>query len=167
MLAFAILFLGILSRWMPHSPNFTPVIALALFGGVYLSRRQALWVPLALMAVSDLILGLHPTMPFTWGSVLLISGIGLWLRQHKRVVTVLGTSLFSAILFFVVTNFGSWLAMYSLTMAGLQQCYVAAIPFFRNTWVSALVYSGVLFGLYELVALRVRHTRFATFLLSA
>lgn len=167
MLAFGILFLGIVSRLVFHLPNFTPVIALALFGGVYLKRSQAVYVPLALMAISDLVLGLHATMPFTWGSVLLISLIGLWVRNRKSVSTVLGSSLASAVLFFVVTNFGAWLTMYPLTSEGFRACYIAAIPFFRNTLVSTLVYSAILFGLYEAVALRVRNTRLASVLLSA
>jgi len=167
MLAIAILFLGVFSRLVLHAPNFTPVIALALFGGVYLGKKQALWVPIALLAVTDVILGLHPTMPFTWGSVLVISGIGLWLRQHKNLNTVIGCGLFSAVLFFVVTNFGCWLTMYPHTLAGLQECYIAAIPFFRNMLASTLVFVAVFFGLYEWTAQRVRNTRLADFLLSS
>ncbi len=167
MWAIGILFLGIFSRLAFHAPNFTPVIALALFGGVYLNKRQALVVPVALMAVSDLFLGLHPTIPFTWGSLVVISAIGLWVRNRKSGLSVLGSSLFSAVLFFVVTNFGAWLAMYPHTAAGLQNCYIAAIPFFRSTLLSSRVYSVLLFGMYELIALRVRDTRFAGLLLSA
>jgi len=166
MLALVLLFLGIVSRLIIHTPNFTPVIALALFGGFYLNRRQAVIVPLALMVVSDFLIGWHATIPFTWGSVLLISGLGLWARQKKSAAMVLGTSLFSSILFFLLTNFGSWLAMYPLTLEGLQTCYVAAIPFFRSTVVSTLVYAGVFFGLYELTASRVKNTRLASILLT-
>jgi len=166
MLAFGILFLGVVSRLVFHAPNFTPVIALALFGGVYLNKRQALYIPIALMAVSDLFLGMHAVVPFTWGSVLLISLIGLWARNHKSTANIAGAGLVSAVLFFIVTNFGAWLAMYPLTVEGLQACYIAAIPFFRNTLASTLVYSVVLFGLYELVALRVKNTRLAPILLS-
>jgi hypothetical protein len=167
MLAVAILIVGVFSRLVLHAPNFTPVIALALFGGVYLKKRQALYVPIALLAVTDLFLGLHPTMPFTWGSILVISAIGIWLRSRKTTATVLGSSLFSAILFVVVTNFGAWLTMYPHTAEGLRNCYIAAIPFFRNTLLSTLVYSAVTFGLYELIAQRVRNTRFSALLLSA
>lgn len=167
MLAVALLILGVSSRLIFHSPNFTPVIALALFGGVYLKKSQALYVPIVLLAITDLILGLHPTMPFTWGSVLVISAIGLWVRNHKSVATVLGSALFSSILFFVVTNFGSWLAMYPHTAEGFRNCYLLAIPFFRNTLLSTLVYSAVLFGLYEWIVLWVRNTRLASVLLSA
>lgn len=166
MLALAILFLGIVSRLIVHAPNFTPVIALALFGGFYLNRRQAVIVPVALMVASDFLIGWHATIPFTWGSVLLISGLGLWARQRKSAGMIFGTSLFSAIVFFLVTNFGSWLTMYPLTVEGFQTCYLAAIPFFRSTLVSTLVYAGILFGLYEVTASRVKNTRLASILLT-
>ena len=166
MLAVGILLFGIGSRLIVHAPNFTPVIALALFGGVYLTRRQALWVPMALMALTDLFLGFHAVIPFTWGSMLLISGIGFWVRGRKNAATILGASLFSAILFFAMTNFGAWLTMYPHTAQGLSQCYIAAILFFRNTLASTLVYSVVLFGLYEIIARRVRNTRLAHILLT-
>lgn len=166
MLALVLLFLGIVSRLIVHAPNFTPVIALALFGGFYLNRRQAMIVPVVLMAASDFLIGWHATIPFTWGSILFISGLGLWARQRKSAVMVLGTSLFSAIVFFIVTNFGSWLAMYPLTLEGFKACYVAAIPFFRSTLLSTLVYVGILFGLYELTASRVKNTRLASIFLT-
>ncbi|MBF0569726.1 MAG: hypothetical protein HQL18_03005, partial [Candidatus Omnitrophica bacterium] len=80
-LAMGLLVIGVLSRFLTHVPNFTPVLAIALFGGVYLRRSQALWLPLALMILSDLVIGLHSTIAFTWGSVLLVSLIGLWIRK--------------------------------------------------------------------------------------
>jgi hypothetical protein len=166
MLAVAILVLGVLSRLMVHAPNFTPVIALALFGGVYLSRKYAWYVPLLLMVVSDLLLGLHATIPFTWGSILLITFLGMRTSQNKKVTTIFGSSLASAVLFFVITNFGAWLTMYPHTLEGLRTCYIAAIPFFRNELISTLGYSVVLFGLYETVAVRVSNTQLAHVLLA-
>lgn len=165
MLALTLLVFGIASRFFIHTPNFTPVLAIALFGGVYLRRSQALWVPLALMMASDLVLGLHSTIPFTWGSVLLVSLIGLWTRQNPSPLRIVSSTLVSAVLFFIVTNFGAWLAFYPLTKAGFVECYTLAIPFFRTTLVSTLVYSVVLFGMYEWLARRVAGTRLAPVLL--
>jgi len=164
MLALGILILGIITRLVVHVPNFTPAIALALFGGFYLKKRQAIILPVAFMAVSDIFLGYHSTMLFTWGSVGLIAALGFWGRQHKSWTTMAGTSLFSAVLFFVVTNFGTWLAgdhLYPLTLDGLKECYVMAIPFFRSTLLSTLIYSIVFFGAYEGIAVRLKQTRFA------
>ena len=167
MLVFGLLFTGILSRFIFHAPNFTPVVALALFGGTYLKKKQALVLPWALMFLSDMVIGFHNMMFFTYGSVLLIAMVGLWVKERKSAAMVMGASLASAILFFIVTNFGSWMVMYPHTLRGLQQCYIAAIPFFRYTLFSTLVYSGVFFGLYELAAYFLRNTRYARFLLAA
>jgi len=151
MLALLIITLGFLSRLVVHTPNFTPILSLALFGGVYLKGRQSIWVPLVLMVLSDAILGFHDTMVYTYGSILMISLIGLYLRNHKNWANILTASLFSSILFFVVTNFGAFLSLYPHTWAGLQQCYILAIPFYRSTIVSTMAYSLVLFSLGEFV----------------
>ena len=160
MLALAILLCGIFSRLLPHGSNFTPVIALALFSGVYCPRKYAVVAPLLLMMISDLFLGWHSTIPFTWGSIVLISYLGLRLREHRQPLWIMGGGIVSAILFFVITNFGSWFALYPLTPAGLRECYIAAIPFFRNTFVSTMVFGAIIFGFYEVVARRVKTTRF-------
>jgi len=161
MLAIFLLVVGILSRIVMHEPNFTPVIALALFGGMYLKKEQALWMPLTLMMLSDLALGLHAVIPFTWGSVLLISLLGRRERERRNAGWMVGLSIVSAVLFFAVTNFGAWLAMYPKTMEGFVQCYMMAVPFFRNTLLSTVVYSVLLFGVYELVARWVKETKLA------
>ena len=149
MLTLFIISFGILSRIVVHTPNFTPVLAMALFGGMYLKGRQGIWVPLVLMAISDVFVGFHDTMVFTWGSVLMISLIGLWLKSHKSWINVAAASLVSSVLFFVVSNFGAFLSLYPHTWAGLQECYIAALPFYRSTLVSTVVYSVVLFFLWE------------------
>jgi hypothetical protein len=149
MLALIIITFGILSRVIVHTPNFTPVLALALFGGMYLKGRQGLWVPLVLMALSDIVIGFHDTMVYTWGSILIISFIGLWLKEHKTVLNVALASVISSILFFMVTNFGAYLSLYPHTLAGLQECYIAAIPFYRSMLASTLAYSLILFFLWE------------------
>jgi len=141
-------------RLVPHPPNFTPIGAMALFSGAYLAdRRLAFAAPLAALLLSDAVLGFHSGMPFVYGSVALIVLIG-WLGL-KRVTSfrVVGAALASSVLFFVVTNFGTWAlsGMYPLTPAGLAACYVAAIPFFQSTVVGDLVYSGLLFGGFVLL----------------
>ena len=161
MLATCLLVLGIFSRLIVHSWNFTPVIALALFGGVYLKKKQAILIPLILLAVTDVILGFHQTMLFTWGSIIVIVAIGLWVKRNKNFKTVLGGGLASAVLFFIVTNVGVWLVtgMYPMTLTGLTECFVLALPFFRNTLVGTFVYGLILFGVYEIIAARIKDTR--------
>lgn len=152
MLAFILVFIGVASRLIVHAPNFTPVLAIALFGGVYLSYRRAIVMPLMLMIVSDLFIGLHDTILFTWGSIFLVSLMGVFLRSRKSLKNIALAATVSALVFFVVTNLGAWFAMYPKTFLGLEQCFVAALPFFRDTLVSTLVYSALFFCGYELLA---------------
>lgn len=157
--AVALIVLAAGSRLLPHPLNFTPVAAIALFGGVYLERRLALIVPLAAMLISDAFIGFYSEMGFVYGSFLAVGLIGLWLRNHKSVLSILGGTLAGSVLFFVVTNFGVWVipgSMYAKNLAGLIECYTAAIPFFRSSVEGDIVFVTVLFGLYELVALFIR-----------
>jgi len=167
MLAIFLLIIGIFSRLVLHIPNFTPIMAIALFSGFYTKKKYAVFLPVVLMMVTDLILGLHEAIFFTWGSVALIAGLGLIGRKNKNVKTVAGFSLASAILFFVITNFGVWLVsgLYETTLSGLGRCFTLAIPFFRYTLLSTLIYTFVFFGLFESIAFYVRKTKLAHVLL--
>lgn len=162
MLGLIIISFGILSRLVVHSPNFTPVLSMAFLGGMYLKGRQAVLVPLALMVISDLIIGFYGVeMLFVWGSIVLISILGVWLKERKNFGTVLGGSITSALVFFIVTNFGAWLALYPHTFDGLRQCYILAIPFFRSTIVSSVAYSLVFYTAYEWILKRSQGTALA------
>lgn len=145
--------LGVVLRLIPHIPNMAPIAAMALFGGVYLNKRYALFVPLVAMVLSDIVLGFSPVTPFVYGSFLLTGVIGLWVKSHKSIQYVLLASLLSSSLFFLVTNFGVWLVggLYPHTMMGLQMCYTLALPFFRNTLIGDLFYTGVLFGSFACI----------------
>ena len=140
---------GTAARLIPHPPNFSPIAALALFGGAtFASKRAAILVPLMAMFLSDLVLGFSTITPVVYGSFALITCLGLWLRRKQSVWRLAGASLAAAVLFFAVTNFGVWALedWYPKTLPGLAECYAAAIPFFRNTLWSDLFYSAVLFG---------------------
>lgn len=149
----SLIFFAALSRLLPHPPNFAPITALALFSGVYLDKRYAFIIPIAAMLISDYFIGFHSSMLWVYASFVAIGFIGLWLRNHRGVLTTLGATLAGSVLFFIVTNFGVWAApngMYPHKVEGLIECYVAAIPFFRNTLMGDLVYVGVMFGAFEL-----------------
>jgi hypothetical protein len=150
--AFVVILGAVFSRLLPHPPNFTPIAAIALFGGVYLDRRAAFIVPLAALLVSDYVLGFYRDIAWVYGSFVLIGLIGLWLRSHRSLVATAAATLTGSIVFFLVTNFGVWVSSqvtYPKTLAGLVECYVAAIPFFRNSVAGDLVYVALLFGAYE------------------
>jgi hypothetical protein len=144
---------GVVLRLVPHPANVSPLSALALFGGVYLPRRYSIFLPLVALFISDMVLGFYATMGFVYGSFVLISLLGWWLKKHTTIPFLVMGSLLSSVLFFVITNFGVWLVgdMYTKTWEGLLNCYVLAIPFFRNTVGGDLFFVGLLFGGYGLL----------------
>lgn len=145
--------LAILSRFLPHPPNFAPITAVALFSSVWFSNKKiGLFLPLLIMFLSDLVLGLHNTLFFVYGSFVLMSVLGIWLKHNYSFGKAIGTGIIGSLLFFVITNFGVWLTsngFYPMTITGLMECYIAAIPFFHNTLFGDLTYVTLLFGTYE------------------
>ncbi|MDD5116388.1 MAG: hypothetical protein PHW98_04925 [Candidatus Omnitrophica bacterium] len=166
MLAISLIVIGILLRFVPHTANFTPVAAIALFAGAYLNKKQALIVPLLLMVISDMFLGMHNVVFFTWGSFILVTLIGHWARNHRTFKGIVGSSLVSSFLFYIITNFGVWvMGWYPQDLKGLADCYILGLPFLRVFTVATLVYTAVFFGAYEIIARRVRDTKLAKVLL--
>lgn len=136
-------------RLLPHWPNFTPVAAIALFGGAYISRKfLAFLIPLAAMLISDLFIGFHPYLLAVYGSFVLTVFIGMMIRNNKGIFSVLGASLLSSVLFYLITNLAMWMGNpnFSQDFQGLMQCYTVAIPFFNNGVLGDLFYNGILFG---------------------
>lgn len=152
-LAVSLITFAVMLRLMPHAPNFAAIAAIAIFGGGILPRRWALSLPLAAMIVSDFFIGFHSLFWVTWGSFLLIALLSSKYMNKIRPASVVGASLGASILFFLVTNFGVWLEgrLYPLTYEGLISSYYNAIPFFRNTLISDLAFSTLLFGSYVLI----------------
>jgi len=142
---------------IPHLANFAPIAAMALFSGVYFNNKKyALVVPLAAMLLADLFIGFYNPwiMASVYGTFLLIGLLGIWLKKHKTVPNVLGASLIGSVMFFLVTNFAVWAiphSIYPQTLQGLLQSYTMGLPFFRNTLMGDLFYTGSMFGLMELV----------------
>jgi hypothetical protein len=143
-------------RLVPHPPNFTPIGAMALFSGAYLGRRPvAFAVPIGALLLSDLVLGFYHGQATVYFSVALIVMIGMAALSRVSPLRVGAAALISSILFFVITNFGMWLfsGFYPTTLAGLEACYVAAIPFFQNTIAGDLFYATLLFGGFRIAEL--------------
>ena len=142
-----------LSRLIPHPMNFAPITAIALFGGIYFNGKFSPILPLAALFISDLFLGFYEGIAWVYGSFLLVVAIGLLVRKHKSAVVVFGATIGSSLLFFLITNFGVWQSgiFYTKDLSGLVECYVAAIPFYRNAVIGDLFYVTVMFGAYELV----------------
>ena len=162
-IALAIIALAALSRLLPHPPNCTPIAAIGLFGAAYMQRRWLSFaVPFAALFFSDLLLNNVVYAEFYDGfqwitsfwlylAFGLVIGVGhLLLRTSVSPARVIASSLLASAVFFGVSNLFTWLGspMYPQTLTGLLSCYVAAIPFFGNTLLGDLLYSGVLFGGY-------------------
>lgn len=135
-------------------PNFAPISAMALFSAVNLPKKQAIIIPIAAMFISDLFIGFYNpgTMFFVYLSFLLVIILGLYIKQNKTVFNIIGGSLIASVMFYLITNFAVWVfsGYYPQTLAGLEQCYILAIPFFRYTLLGDLFYVMLLFGIYKL-----------------
>jgi len=157
-----LILIAALSRLFPHLDNFTPIGAIALFGGTFISnKRLAFIIPLSAMLFSDILLqvfygtGFHNTMIFVYGAFLVITSLGFLLRKRVQRQTIMVGSLVGSIIFFFITNIGVWVTgYYGYSAAGLIESLIAGIPFFRGTVMGDLVFNLVLFGSYSIIRWR-------------
>ena len=150
----SLIFFAILSRFLPHPPNFTPIAAIALLSSKGFNNRWVVFlIPIVSLFISDLFIGLHATIPFVYISFILIALLGLYVKKINIVSVLLSSTIF-----FLVSNFGVWLLYYPITTEGLVQCYTLALPFFLNTVLGDLVYGALL--IYPFYALQ-RRNKFA------
>ena len=139
-ITFGILLVLSASRFIPHPPNFTSLIALSFYIPALLGSR---FIPALILsfAITDLIIGFHGTLLFTWGSVLLISFLPTYFS--RGIIKRISGALLGALVFFIVTNFGVWIisGYYEISFAGLINCYILAIPFFYNSILATIFFS--------------------------
>ena len=130
------------SRFIPHPPNFTSLLALSFYVPALLGIR---YLPALIVSfiVTDLFIGFHGVTLFTWGSVIFI---GLGAKFFARTIsTRISGSLLGAFLFFIITNFGVWTTgFYGFTYGGLISCYILAIPFFAYSFISTFLVSTII-----------------------
>ena len=149
-----IIILAAATRFIPHPPNFTPLIAMGLFGGAYIHNRSlAVLIPIGAMFLSDLFLPSHGTVYFVYGSLLLVTILGMILFKKITIKNCTVAVLSSSFLFFLITNFGVWLTSgyYPKNIQGILASYTMALPFLGNTLAGTLLYSSAMFGGYELL----------------
>ena len=136
-----------ISRYIPHPPNFTSLIALSVYVPAFFGIRYLPVVAIS-FAVTDLFVGFHNTLFFTWGSVIAIGFISKFFADTIK-LRLIG-SLLGACLFFVITNFGVWsLGIYGYTLDGFLLCFTLAIPFFSYTLISTLLFAAIFEGIYR------------------
>tara|TARA_B100000900_G_scaffold386406_1_gene376852 strand:+ start:3312 stop:3809 length:498 start_codon:yes stop_codon:yes gene_type:complete len=136
------------SRFVPHPPNFTSLIALSFYVPVILGIN---FIPVIILSflITDIFLGFHNTLFFTWGCVAIIGYISYYFK-HNAIKRLIGVTV-GALLFFIITNFGVWFLgdMYAKNVGGFLLCYYFAIPFFFNSLVSTIIFSLVIEGLLK------------------
>lgn len=163
-LIIALVFIAAFSRLIPHWPNFTAIGAMTLFGAAHFKKKYlAFIIPVIAMWLSDLLVNnfIYKAETFVWFQsfqlytiipMALITLAGLFIFKNKVTPSrVLGGSVVATIIFFMVSNFGSWMAPYSLhpsTFSGLISAYVAGLPFALNTLAGDIFFSTALFGTY-------------------
>ena len=155
-------------RIAPHLPNLTPVGAMFVLGGLYLGRNLA-WMaaPFAGLLISDTVLNLaydghaiHPGRVVDYLAFLLIALAARWAAE-KPVAARVGVVVTAPVAFFLISNLGVWAGgtMYPRTLAGLMECYTAALPFFRGTLYGDWAFAGL--GMLALEGLKARETKAA------
>ena len=137
-----------LGRIIPHPPNFTPILATAIYTPYMVNDKWiAVLIPLSAMFIADIIIGFHPYMLWVYGAIGLSTLISNWSMQFNKKYIQLGVmAILSSILFFIITNFAVWAIWdyYPKTIDGLIICYIKAIPFFQNTLLGTIIYTAII-----------------------
>ena len=139
-----------LGRLIPHPPNFTPILAAAIFAPYIIRDRwMAMAVPLMAMFIGDVFIGFHPYMFWVYGAIALSTVISRRSMHLGKYVPLATMTIVSSVLFFTITNFAVWIMWdyYPNTLEGLIMCYTMAIPFFQNTVLSTIVYTALMASL--------------------
>jgi hypothetical protein len=159
LLAGALVIIGIATRLLFNAlniSNFNAVIASAVFAGAYLSKtRYALLIPVITMLLTDAIIGFYdlPYMAVVYGSFILAFMIGKFYSKKPSLLRYIVVALGGSLSFFLITNFAWWpfyTTLYPHTISGLIESYTMALPFYKNSLISDLLFSGILFGGFEM-----------------
>ena len=152
-IGFCALFMAlVVYRIMPHPYNLTPLLSAALFSGLcFKDKRLQYLLPLGSMLVTDLFLGVYHGMLFSYLAVASIIMLGRVLSKQKKIGHIMGASILSSFLFYLISNFGVWLVgglSYAPNFYGLLECYIAGIPFFQRTLEGTLIFSFAFYAIY-------------------
>ena len=152
-----------LARLIPHPPNFTPIIAVAIMSGYFFKNINLSFLALIVaMLVSDLFIGFYENVIFVYASLLLITFIFYKISNKISFKNLFIYGFAGSLIFFIISNFGVWALgshgvydiAYEKNLNGLMQCYILAIPFFGNTFLSTLIFAYPAIFIYKLLNVR-------------
>tara|TARA_B100000945_G_C20220224_1_gene520271 strand:+ start:189 stop:701 length:513 start_codon:yes stop_codon:yes gene_type:complete len=132
------------SRLIPHPPNFTPIIAVGILGGYFFKNLNwSLGIVFLSIFLTDLLLGFYPSMLMIYLSLAIIILSFHKLNNLMNFKNLFLYGLSGSVIFFIVSNFGVWMfdGLYEKNLEGLIKCYIMAIPFFKNTLFSTIIFS--------------------------
>ncbi len=147
-----------LARLIPHPPNFTPIIAVAILSGYFFKNIYISFLTLIIsMLIADIFLGFHNNIFFVYISLLIISYTFFKIGEKINYKNLIFYSFFGSLVFFIISNFGVWLLgeMYEKNLTGIIECYILAIPFFGNTFLSTLIFSYPSIFLYRSILIKI------------
>jgi len=128
-------------RIIDHAPNFTPIIAVALLSGFYIKNRFLILLPIGSMFLSDIFIGSHGVQFWVYFPLMIIFAMGYFIKNNDM-KNVFLYSILSSIIFFIVSNFGVWvMGGYTYDLNGFVACYIMAVPFFKNTLLSTMMFA--------------------------
>ena len=151
------------ARLIPHPPNFTPIIAVAIISGYFFKNiNLSILTLLVAMLISDLFIGFYENMIFVYVSLLLITFVFYKISNKINFKNFFAYGFVGSLIFFLVSNFGVWALgspgvydiAYEKSLSGLVQCYILAIPFFGNTFLSTVIFSYPVIFIYRSLATR-------------
>ena len=132
------------SRLIPHPPNFTPILASVIVSPLLIKDRIfGIAIPIIALFISDIVIGFHPYQ-FVIYSTIIIIGLLSPMKKNYKILGIL--AIFASFLFFITTNFAVWIIWdyYPKTYEGLKNCYLLALPFFKNTILSTLIFTFII-----------------------
>ena len=147
-ISFGIFLVLAASRFVPHPPNFTSLLALSFYVPALLGKK---FIPALIIsfALTDLFIGIHSVVLFTWGSIILICLMAPSFKS--KMISRLSGALAGVLIFFIITNFGVWsTGFYSYDIEGLMLCYTLALPFLGFNLISTLIFSVLIELIFRL-----------------
>ena len=150
-----------LARLIPHPPNFTPIIAVAILSGYFFKNIYLSFATLLIaMLLADAFIGFYNHMLFVYLSLFLIVFLFYKISEKINFKNLFIYSFIGSIIFFIISNFGVWALgspgildiPYERNLNGLVECYVLAIPFFPNTFLSTLIFAYPVIFIYKSLA---------------